>query len=124
MNKGAKILKRILVPLVFVGLVAAAPAYALRGVELTNSSPTQGETVSDLHEISLSFSEPVQLLKMNLLHEGKRKRLDVSRVRNAMTLRVPLDDLQPGQYSVQYSGMTRSSGKLVAGTLSFTVSAK
>ena len=117
-------LKRILVPLVFVGLVAAAPAYALRGVELTNSSPTQGETVSDLHEISLSFSEPVQLLKMNLLHEGKRKRLDVSRVRNAMTLRVPLDDLQPGQYSVQYSGMTRSSGKLVAGTLSFTVSAK
>jgi methionine-rich copper-binding protein CopC len=114
-------LKRILVPLVFVGLAISAPAYALRGVELTNSTPTEGQTVSDLKEISLSFNEPVQLIKMNLYHDGKRRKLDVSRVRNAMTLKVPLHDLKPGQYSVQYSGMTRSSGKLVAGTLNFTV---
>jgi copper resistance protein C len=115
-------LKRLFVPLVIVGMIVSGQALALTGVKLKHTSPADGATVAAPAAVSLTFDEPIQLLAMTLTHNKKRDKLNVSRIRNAMTVSVPVKNLEPGLYTVQYSGMARSSGHFVSGTFSFTVS--
>ena len=112
--------KRLLVPLALAGLLVSGQALADPVLKVTE--PANGATVGPVKTVKLTYTEPVSLLSMELRHDGKKRRVDVSRVTAAMTLSVRVKAKKPGEYSVQWSGISRTGGHLVSGKLTFTVS--
>ncbi len=113
-------LRRLLIVFALVGVIAPAQAFAK--VSLSRTLPADGATVGPLKKITLVFSGPVTLMSVSIKHDGKKRRLDASRSQNPMNFSIPVKAETPGEYTVQWTALTRYGGKLLAGGFSFTVS--
>ena len=111
--------KHLLLPLAVAGMIVSTQASAK--VSLDRTVPGDGDTVGPVKEISMRFTGTVTLLTMTVVHDHQKQRLDVGRVKSAMTLKVPVKATAEGPYTVQWSAITRVGGQFMSGTFRFTV---
>ena len=111
--------KHLLLPLAVAGMIVSTQASAK--VSLDRTFPADGATVPPLKEVSMRFTGTVTLLTLTVVHDRKKQRLDVGRVKSAMTLKVPVKATAEGSYTVEWSAITRVGGQFMSGAFRFTV---
>lgn len=105
--------------LTMLGL-AQADAHLARSVPADNSVLAHAPS-----KISLSFSEPIRITELSLQRGGDKelKRIEVSAKTPANALDIPVTQLGPGAYTLNWSGIG-ADNREVSGALHFTISGK
>jgi len=111
--------KHLLLPLAMAGMIISTQASAKAALDRT--FPADGATVASVKEISMRFTGTVTPLTITVIHDHKKRRLDVGRVKSSMTLKVPVKATEEGLYTVQWSAITRVGGQFLSGAFRFTV---
>lgn len=101
-------------------LGSAAPAWA--HTALVSSTPAEGETVTELAEVSLTFTE--QLLEIGnelvvVAPDGTETALEIGAVTETVTAPVPAAAIAPGRNALRYR-VVSADGHPIEGTLTFT----
>lgn len=109
--------------LAIIALVGLLPVAALGHAKLLSTVPATGEQLAVApKQVTLQFSEAVQIGVLKLSADGKDVPLELDRGAAASTkVTIALPALAPATYRVQWSALTVDDGHVVKGTFSFVV---
>jgi methionine-rich copper-binding protein CopC len=99
-------------------LLAAATAHA--HAHLTSSDPGEGSSGKSPGQIVLTFSESARLTALSLQRKGAEKRKLAPPTTTAARLAIPLLDLAPGSYTLEWRALG-GDGHITSGAVHFTV---
>jgi methionine-rich copper-binding protein CopC len=112
--------------LLFCAATLTMAALAHADVHLASSVPADNSVIAYApSQIELNFSAPIRITALSLQRKGEKEptRIEVSAKAPANELDIPVTQLGPGAYTLNWRGIGRDNHE-AAGTVHFTISGK